>query len=129
MDTKYIWNTRVRVLIIALVFTVMGAVSAAPAIAAGSINGRVLSAGVPIANATITMWAASAGAPRQLAEAESGADGRFTLNAATSGNDVSLYLIAKGGTSSANKTSGDNPAIALMTVLGGNPPASVTINN
>src|SRR5271167_1457286 len=121
--TKYGWNTRVRASITALVFTVMGAVSAAPAMAAGSINGQVLGAGAPIANATVTLWAASVGAPKQLAQAQSGADGRFTINAATTGNDVSLYLIAKGGTPSANTASGDNGAIALMTVLGSNPPA------
>ncbi len=30
----------------------------------------------------------------------------------------SLYLVAKGGQSAANKAGGDNPAIALLTVLG-----------
>ena len=33
-----------------------------------------------------------------------------------------------GGTPAVSKQGGDNPAIALMTVLGGNPPAKVTIN-
>jgi hypothetical protein len=126
--TKYGWNTRVRASITALVFTGMGAVSAVPAMAAGSINGQVLGAGAPIAGSTVTLWAASSGAPRQLAEAKTGADGRFTINAATTGTDVSLYLIAKGGTPSANRASGDNSAIALMTVLGSNPPANVTVN-
>ena len=36
--------------------------------------------------------------------------------------------MAKGGRATANKASGDNPAIALLTVLGSNPPAKVTIN-
>jgi hypothetical protein len=36
--------------------------------------------------------------------------------------------VAKGGTPAANKASGDNAAIALMTVVGSNPPAMVTIN-
>jgi hypothetical protein len=127
--TKYRWNTLVRAAITALVFTGVGALSAARAMAAGSINGQVLGAGAPIANATVTLWAASVGAPKQLAQAQSGADGRFAINAAdATGDDVSLYLIAKGGTSSANKTSGDNLAIALMTVLGNRPAAKVTIN-
>ena len=44
------------------------------------------------------------------------------------GNDAVLYLVAKGGQPTANKGGGDNPAIALMTVLGSKPPAKVTIN-
>ena len=78
----------------------------------------MLGAGAPIANSTVTLWAASAGAPKQLAQARTGADGRFTLNAAARPPDASLYLIAQGGQPTANKVSGNNPAIALMTVLG-----------
>ena len=51
--------------------------SAAPVFAA-SLSGQVLGGGAPIANSTVTLWAASAGAPKQLAQARSGADGRFT---------------------------------------------------
>jgi hypothetical protein len=127
--TKYGWNIRVQASIAALVFTGMGAVSAAPAMAAGSINGQVLGAGAPIANATVTLWAASVGAPKQLAQAQSGADGRFTISGAGAvTGDASLYLIAKGGTATASKVSGDNPAIALMAVLGNKAPSKVTIN-
>src|SRR5262252_5525637 len=98
----------------------------APALAADNINGRVLGAGAPIAGATVTLWAANAAAPKQLAQARSGADGRFTLPAAR-GTGV-LYLVAKGGRPSANARTGDNPAIALLTVVGATPPARVTIN-
>ena len=42
--------------------------------------------------------------------------------------DVVLYLVAKGGEATVNKGSGDNPAIALLTVLGNKPPAKVVIN-
>ena len=42
--------------------------------------------------------------------------------------DASLYLVAKGGVATANKASGDNPAIALMAVVGNKPPARVVIN-
>jgi len=45
----------------------------------------------------------------------------------TPDKDAVLYLIAKGGPT-VNKGSGDNPAIVLLTVLGGKPPAKVTIN-
>jgi hypothetical protein len=39
-----------------------------------------------------------------------------------------LYLVAKGGEATVNKGSGDNPFIALLTVLGNTPPAKVVIN-
>ena len=45
----------------------------------GPLNGQVLGGGAPIANSTVTLWAASAGAPKQLAQARTGADGRFAL--------------------------------------------------
>jgi hypothetical protein len=41
-----------------------GALTAASA--QSTIKGQVLGAGAPIANATVTLWAASAGAPAQL---------------------------------------------------------------
>jgi hypothetical protein len=37
-------------------------------------------------------------------------------------------LVAKGGTPATNKAGGDNPAIALIGVVGAKPPATVTIN-
>jgi len=103
--------------------------SAIPAIAAVNLNGQVLGAGAPIATSTVTLYAASTGAPKQLGHARTGADGRFTLNAPdTAGKDAILYLVAKGGTPAANKTGGNNPAIALMTMLGTTAPKTVTIN-
>ena len=66
------------------------------AVAAASLSGQVLGAGAPIANSTVTLWTASAGAPKQLAQARSGADGRFTLTAPTAPADSSLYLVAQG---------------------------------
>jgi hypothetical protein len=42
--------------------------------------------------------------------------------------DAILYLIAKGGQPKANAHSGDNPAIALMAVIGNKAPTTVTIN-
>ena len=90
-----------------------GAAFAAP------LDGQVLGAGAPIANSTVTLWQAGSGAPRQLAQARSGADGRFMLDAPDAPlSEGSLYLVARGGTSAASKGSGDNPAIALLTVLG-----------
>jgi hypothetical protein len=101
---------------------------ATSAVSAASLNGQVLGAGAPIANSTITLWAASTGAPKQLAQAHSGADGRFTLTAPSALADSSLYLVAQGGQATANKAAGNNPAIALISVLGSKPPLKVTIN-
>lgn len=106
----------------------MGMCMATSAVSAASLSGQVLGAGAPIANSTVTLWAASAGAPKQLAQARSGADGRFTLTASSAPTDASLYLVAQGGQSTASKAAGNNPAIALISVLGGKPPATVTIN-
>lgn len=101
--------------------------AAVPAFA-DTLKGQVLGAGAPIANSSVTLWAASAGAPKQLAQARSDTDGRFTLTTPAAPADSSLYLVAQGGQPSANKAAGNNPAIALMTVLGSKPPAQVTIN-
>ncbi len=96
---------------------------------AQQVTGRVQGGGAPIANSTVTFWTASAGAPKQLAQTRTGADGQFALNTAEAPDkDAVLYLVAQGGQPTANRASGDNPAIALITVLGSKPPASVTIN-
>jgi hypothetical protein len=95
---------------------------------AGQLRGQVLGGGAPVANSTVTLWVASAAAPRQLGQTRTGADGRFALNAAAPGKDTILYLVAKGGTPAANKAGGNNPAIGLISVLGTKAPARVTIN-
>jgi hypothetical protein len=117
--------TTVRKLLLGtlLVASVLLAVSAS---AADSIKGRVLGGGAPIASSTVTVWAEGADAPKQLAQAQTGNDGRFEVRVSAS-QDVILYLVATGGEPTANR-GGDNPAIALMTVVGSNPPASVVIN-
>jgi hypothetical protein len=93
------------------------------------IAGQVLAGGGRVEGATVTLWAPTAAAPVQLGRAATGADGRFTISAAAaSAKDASLYLIAEGGKSSADRTDGDNDLMVLMTVLGGTPPASVVIN-
>ena len=82
-----------------------------------------------IANSTVTLWAASEGAPQQLGQARTSADGGFERSIQRAYSGASLYLI---GVCRAVPVpvapGGDNPAIALMTVVGGNPPATVTIN-
>src|SRR5262245_64026990 len=114
------------VLITLAIESLMSAMSASAAV---SLNGQVLSGGGPVANSTVTLWAATPGAPAQLGQAGTGADGRFTIAAtADPPRDATLYLVAKGGTPATNKTGGDNPAIALIGVVGAKPPPTVTIN-
>ena len=105
----------------------LAATAAASSIAA-TLGGQVQGGGAPIAGSTVTLFAAGTGAPRQLAQTRSGADGRFTLTAPAAPTDSSLYLIAQGGQPTANKAAGNNPAIALLTVLGAKAPGKVTIN-
>jgi len=110
-------------------FAISSLLLGTPASAADTIAGRVLGAGAPIANSTVTLWAASPGVPQQLAQTRSGADGRFSLAApGAAGKDSTLYVTAQGGQATASKTNGDNPAIALLTALGASPPATVAIN-
>ncbi len=64
----------------------------------GSVVGLVLGGGAPIANSTVTLWAASTGEPKQMGQTQTSADGRFELRlSGSSDKDSSLYLIAKGG--------------------------------
>ncbi|HEY5281774.1 MAG TPA: hypothetical protein VIM14_03195, partial [Polyangia bacterium] len=96
--------------------------------AADTIKGQVLGGGAPIAKSTVTLWEASAGAPKQLGQTKTNDDGRFEVRAKGASKDGSLYLVATGGVAKAGKSGGENPAIALLTVVGSNPPPSVTIN-
>ncbi len=98
------------------------------AAAADTVQGQVLGGGVPISQSTVTLWAATAGPPAQLARTQTGADGRFELPIDRAGsNDAVLYLVATGG-QIGQRGGGDNPAIALMAVVGSQPPPQVTIN-
>lgn len=94
--------------------------------AADNITGQVVGAGAPIVGSTVTLWAEGPSAPRQLAQTRTGADGRFALTADAS--SANLYLVAKGGRPSANPAGGENPAIALLAVLGNTAPANVVVN-
>jgi hypothetical protein len=99
-----------------------------PTAAAVSIAGRVQAGGGPVAGSDVTLWAASAAEPRQLAQTRAGSDGKFSLRTdATPASDMTLYLTAKGGVP-IGKARDDNAAIAFVTVLGNKVPAEVTIN-
>ena len=96
------------------------------AIAQQNIKGQVLGGGAPIATSTVTLWEASAGAPRQLAEAKTNADGQFEVGGRASSNDTSLYLLATGGVPHGKDS--DNKYVVLAAVLGNKPPANVVID-
>src|SRR5262252_2625975 len=100
-----------------------------PVAAAVHIEGQVQAGGGPLTNSTVTLWVANTADPRQLAQTRTNSDGRFQIDSQeTVGADVILYLVAKGGEATINKGSGDNPAIALLSVLGSTPPSAVVIN-
>ena len=46
---------------------------------AADIKGQVMGGGAPIAQSTVTLWAASAGAPKQLAQTKTDNDGKFAI--------------------------------------------------
>src|SRR5271170_962296 len=94
---------------------------------ADSIKGQVLGGGAPIVKSTVTLWAASAAAPSQLGQTMTNEDGRFEVEIKGAPGDGSLYLVATGGEPKARR-SGNNPAIALLTVVGSTRPANVVIN-
>jgi hypothetical protein len=74
-----------------------------PTAAAVRIDGQVQASGGPLANSTVTLWAASAGEPRQLAQTRANSDGRFELGTQeTPSADVILYVVAKGGEAAVN---------------------------
>src|SRR5215469_12075871 len=97
------------------------------AVAQQNIEGQVLGGGAPIANSNVTLYAATAVEPKQLAQAKTDNEGRFEVPATGAPADSSLYLLAFGGEPKV-RGGGDNPAIALLAVLGSKPPAHVVIN-
>lgn len=71
----------------------------------------------------------TAAAPRQLGRAHTGGDARFTLSFETPiSPDAISCVVAKGGEPAAHKGSGDNPGIALLSVIGSKPSAHVTVD-
>jgi hypothetical protein len=100
----------------------------APRACAADIKGQVMGGGAPIAKSTVTLWEAGADSPKQLAQTKTNDDGRFEVRIRGAKGDAVLYLVANGGVPKTSKAGTDNPAIALLAVVGSNPPGSVTIN-
>ena len=96
--------------------------------ASDSIKGQVMGGGAPIAKSTVTLWEASADAPKRIAQTRTSDDGRFEVRTKGAHGDAVLYLIASGGQPKAKQSSDDNPAIVLLSLLGSKPPENVVIN-
>ena len=116
-------TTAIKLTLIALVIPCMFLANRA---FAAEVKGQVMGGGAPVVQSTVTLWAASSGAPKQLAQTRTDNEGRFEIRGATAPADASLYLVATGGEPGGK--GGDNSAIALMAVVGSNPRASVVIN-
>ena len=123
MKTKYQQNFLALALVGALAFvsgceTEHKGKCCKAARSSGEIEGHVLIAGQPIAGATVTLYAAGEGAPTQVAQTKTAADGAFELDAKSAPKDSVFYLVAKG----------PNEAVALMSLLGTSLPEEVTVN-
>ena len=95
---------------------------------ATEVVGHVQGAGSPIAGSTVTLYAASSGAPRELAQGKTDADGAFKLSAKPAPAESVLYVIAKGGTPKAAVNVGPSDSIVLLSVLGTSAPRKITVN-
>jgi hypothetical protein len=94
-------------------------------VTAAELTGTVQGAKQPIAGSTVTLFAAGTGAPTQLAQGKTNGEGAFNLTYADAPAGSVLYVVAKGGTPKAGKA---NDGLALLSVLGGTPPKTVTVN-
>src|SRR5262245_61961171 len=110
IDSGGIASSAAKMIFAAAILALASAVFCTTA-GAATIAGQVLGGGAPIANSAVTLFSASAGNPRQLGQARTGADGRFSISAPSVPRGSFLYLTAKGGRPAANPSIGDNPAI------------------
>ena len=118
-------NTLIKHSLTALVAVGVLSLTSISALAA-KLAGTVQCANQPIAAATVTLYAAGTGAPKQLAQGKSDETGAFNLTYAGAPADSVLYLVAKGGTPKAGK--GASESLALLALLGNAPPKKVTVN-
>ncbi len=92
------------------------------------LAGVVKIAGSPVAGATVTLYAAGTGDPKQLAQGKTNGDGVFKLDAGQAPEGSVLYTVAKGGTPMAAEAKGPNEKIRLLAVLGTAWSKKVTVN-
>jgi hypothetical protein len=84
----------------------------------GGIEGHVLIAEKPFADATVTLFAAGEGLPTKLAQGKTDTKGKFELDAKSAPKDGVLYLVAKG----------PKADVVLMSLIGTSWPEKVTVN-
>ena len=96
-----------------------------PAAAADRIQGRVEGGGGPIAQSAVTLWAAGQSAPRKLAETQTDAAGHFDLPVQGAASGEVMYLVARSGEPTVDGHKGPNEAVALMAIIGMDPPPQV----
>ncbi len=106
------------------VLSIAAVLLASSAIAADHVSGQVNIGGAPVAKATVTLWEASANAPKKLSETKTNDDGKFEIRGSAHSDSI-LYLVSTGGML---KGKGDNPALVLLLVLSNKPPEKVVIN-
>jgi hypothetical protein len=104
------------------------AVLFSPIVNAADLAGRVQGAGNPIAGASVTLYAAGTGTPKQLAKGKTDESGAFTLTYDAAPDESVLYIIAKGGTPKDSAAEGANESFVLLSLLGGTLPKTVTVN-
>jgi hypothetical protein len=86
--------------------------SIVPCVAA-ELSGRVTVGGAPVGDATVTLWQAGTGAPRQLGETHSALNGSFTFSNAVADENAVRYIVASGGNPAKG---GGSATLALMNV-------------
>ena len=123
MKTKYQQNLFAAALVGALAFasgceTEHEGTSEMSTRSSGEIDGHVLIAGQPVAGSIVTLYAAGEGAPTQLAQGTTDAQGEFELDAKSAPQGSVVYLVAKG----------PKDGVALMSLLGASWPEKVTVN-
>jgi hypothetical protein len=72
----------------------------------------VLGAGAPIADSTVTLWAAGSGGPARLGQTKTDADGRFTLTG--EGKSADLYVVAQGRRAAAPQPAASIPPLRFL---------------
>ena len=76
---------------------ISGLLLGGPALAAEHLKGEVLGGGAPIADSTVTLWAAGQAAPKELGRTRTDAEGRFSLSRASCARRGGIPLSGRAG--------------------------------
>ncbi len=138
MQAKWIYRAMLALLPGTCAALLMAASWPAPATSAQAANGpspwtgKVQVAKGPMVGSTVTLYAASAGTPVQLAQGKTNEDGGFTLDIGgdqlKNAADKVLYLVARDGTPKAAGSTNAKHGVALLAVLGTALPKTATVN-